>query len=279
MPNVPASISVSETGSSMSTTSAKQFDSLSAFEDHVLSSLRQVESSHDFLFTDVPEFWGTTVFQHIDEKIPSQKTHDTKNHTLRIKVKPTEVHNCIQNWLVQQMIDWLLNQDITQNEQSLLRVAVGTTLQFRSGPYRNSRKEPDFFFRVDGHIMPTIAVECVWSQSIARLHNDMNLLLVGGDGSIRVVIIIKWRKLQGCVSGTVELFERDRNGMPILQQSETIFPRPANGNSQQLEIRRRDIFGPALPAGSNGNDILYLNIEQLRSYAVESLHFMNLVPA
>lgn len=86
--------------------------------------------------------------------------------------------------------------------------------------HRNSRKEPNFFFRVEGHIMPAIAVECGWSESITRIYNNMNLLLMGGDGSIRVVIIVKWRKLQGGVSGTVELFNRDRNDMPRCEQSE-----------------------------------------------------------
>lgn len=42
----------------MSTTSVIQFDNLPAFEAHVLSSLHQVESYHNFLFTDVPESWG-----------------------------------------------------------------------------------------------------------------------------------------------------------------------------------------------------------------------------
>ncbi|KAF9250119.1 hypothetical protein DTO027I6_319 [Penicillium roqueforti] len=107
----------------------------------------------------------------------------------------------------------------------------------------------------------------------------MNLLLMGGDGSIRVVIIVKWRKLQGGVSGTVELFNRDRNDMPRCEQSESIFPRPATGNNQRLGIRRRDIFGPALLDDNSGNDIFYLDVERLRGYAAESLHFMNLVPA
>jgi hypothetical protein len=49
----------------------------------------------------------------------------------------------------------------------------------------------------------------------------MNLLLVGGNGSIKVVIIVKWKELQGDrVSRTIELFMSDRNGMPRLEQSE-----------------------------------------------------------
>jgi hypothetical protein len=80
------------------------------------------------------------------------------------------------------------------------------------------------------------------------------LNILGGNGSIRVVIIVKWRKLQGnCVSGTVELFTRDRNSMPRLEQSEvcsrhlinvshtyylesvqTVFPGPTTTSSQRL---------------------------------------------
>lgn len=130
----------------------------------------------------------------------------------------------------------------------------------------------------------------------------MNLLLVGGNGSIKIVIIVKWAKLGGSrVSGTVELFMRDRNNMPILKQIEvrmfeafssmfylliawylfiqTVFPRPTTTNRQRLEIRRGDLFGDALLAGRNRNDILYLDVERLRDHATRSLRFMNLVPA
>jgi hypothetical protein len=129
--------------------------------------------------------------------------------------------------------------------------------------------------------------------------NDMNLLLVGGNGLIRVVLVVKWRRRQGNrVSGTVELFMRDRQGMPQLRQTEvcskllinlshtyylefvqTVFPAPPPGTNQQLGIRRRDLFGQALVSGRNPNDILYLDIDRLRYYAADSLQRMNLVPA
>lgn len=122
----------------------------------------------------------------------------------------------------------------------------------------------------------------------------MDLSLVGGNGSINVVIIVQWSRLQERVSGTVELFVRDKNGMPTLQQSEVcsrymtifsmlipvvqpIFPRPAAPNN--LSIKRRDLFGPALVPGRNGNDTLYLDLERLRNYATRGLGFMNLVPS
>jgi hypothetical protein len=94
-------------------------------------------------------------------------------------------------------------------------------LYLKSGPYSSSWKEPDFFFRANGHILPTLAVESGWSEEKGQLHKGMDLLLIGGNSSTRVVIIVKWIKLTGgSVSGTVELFIRDRNGMPTLQQSE-----------------------------------------------------------
>jgi hypothetical protein len=69
MPKKPTSTSVSETASSVTVTSVKQFDSPAAFETYVLSSLNEVENYHDFLFADVPGSWGEAVFQLIDEKI------------------------------------------------------------------------------------------------------------------------------------------------------------------------------------------------------------------
>lgn len=142
-------------------------------------------------------------------------------------------------------------------------------------------------------------MESGWSESKDHFYNDMNLLLVGGDSSVKIVIIIKWAKLKGgCVSGIVELFKNDRNGMPRLDQSEvcpriltnishpnylnfvqTIFPRPSTAGSQQLRIRRRELFGAAMLTGRNGDDILYLEVEQLRVHATRALSFMNLTPA
>ncbi|KAJ5622583.1 hypothetical protein N7528_005815 [Penicillium herquei] len=130
--------------------------------------------------------------------------------------------------------------------------------------------------------MPTLTVESGWAETISDHHDDMNLLLVGGEGAIKIVLLVKWTRIQGnLVSGTIELFARDRDGMPRLRQSEVIFPRPPNATAitQRLGIRRRDIFGPALLPGRNGNDTLHLEIEALRSHATRALGFMNLNPA
>jgi hypothetical protein len=127
MPNNPISAPVPETGPSTTETSARQFDNQATFETHVLSSLHGVQSYHDFVFTDVPSPWGEAVFRIIDENIPARKTHDTKNRTLRIKVMPTWIHDCVQRWMVKQASDWRLNQIITRAEYDLLDVGAGTS--------------------------------------------------------------------------------------------------------------------------------------------------------
>ncbi|TQB70096.1 hypothetical protein MPDQ_000970 [Monascus purpureus] len=170
----------------------------------------------------------------------------------------------------------LIDEKIPSWNSELAYVA----LEFKCGPYSGSRKEPDFFFQVNDHILPTLAIESGWSESKEQLRNDMNLLLMGGNGSVKIFIIVKWTKLQGArVSGTVELFMRYQNGMPRLEQSEIVFPRPTTARGQRIGNRRNDLFEAALLAGRNGNDILYLDVERLRDHATRALCFMNLTSA
>ncbi|KAJ6190048.1 hypothetical protein N7519_000069 [Penicillium mononematosum] len=76
-----------------------------------------------------------------------------------------------------------------------LQVAIPTVRP--SFLYRTSVKEPDFSLMIRGGLLPTVAVESGWSKPMTKLLNDLNALLVGGDGSIKVVIIIKWSRLTG----------------------------------------------------------------------------------
>lgn len=147
-----------------------------------------------------------------------------------------------------------------------------------------------------GHPLPTIVIESGWSESLTQLHDDMNLLLIGGHGAINIVILVKWYKNGANVSGVTELYSRDKSERPILRQQEVcykflfeayrililiqlIFPRPIPSSPQYLQISRRDLFGPALLPGRNGNDRLSIDIEMLRTYAIEALNIMNLSPA
>jgi len=72
MPKPPSSTPVFGNGSSITVTSANQFSTQAAFEDHILSSLLEVDEYHEFVFTDVPPLWGDPAFQLTGEEIPSR---------------------------------------------------------------------------------------------------------------------------------------------------------------------------------------------------------------
>lgn len=70
--------------------------------------------------------------------------------------------------------------------------------------------------------MPRIIIESDFSESWPRLHQDMQLWLVGGDPKVQLVILVKWSKQSGNrAAGQLEVFERDATtGQPRLTQSE-----------------------------------------------------------
>jgi len=116
------------------------------------------------------------------------------------------------------------SQEAAQVSYLTLRLSklIYVEYTFRYGPYSGSSKIPDFYFRPTPLTLPTLVVECGWSESANHLYNDMKLLLEGSNGSIKVVMIVKWTQLQGTkyVSGIVELFKRDRDGELRLEQCE-----------------------------------------------------------
>jgi hypothetical protein len=100
-----------------------------------------------------------------------------------------------------------------------------TAIDFFYGPYAGSRKEPDLLIRADNLRHPKVVMESGWSDSWPELHNDINLWLVGGNGEVNVVILLKWKRIGDSdrVTGTVELYSLDANGMPKLRQTEVPF--------------------------------------------------------
>ncbi|KAJ5371163.1 uncharacterized protein N7496_007255 [Penicillium cataractarum] len=75
-----------------------------------------------------------------------------------------------------------------------------------------------------------VTVEVGWSESYNDLHGDMNRLLIGGNGDIKIVILVKWTKhANQTVSGILELYRLDPQGMPRLCRTEIIFPMPSDG--------------------------------------------------
>lgn len=216
---------------------------------------------------------------------------------------PTEIHDCHQDWVHNQKREWFRANLLTTNEDDYLGTRVGTSksslaqfydrsltilimiaaTEFVGGPYAGSRKEADLFIRPDTTKYPTFVIESCWSESYPQLENDMSLWLVGSQGNCNPVIIIKWTKsdTNNTVKGNLEIYTKDRQGMPHLSQSEVIFPRPPNPQAvaQQVSVTRRMLFGSHVFPGSNLNDVFDLSLNSLRDLATDSLRAMNLAPA
>lgn len=75
---------------------------------------------------------------------------------------------------------------------------------------------------VMNHPMPRIIFESGWSESFNELLEDVRQWLVGANGAVQAVILIKWTKSSTtpAVRGLVELWVLGRDGMPCLQQTE-----------------------------------------------------------
>lgn len=155
---------------------------------------------------------------------------------------------------------------------------MSKALSFTNGPYRGLRKEPDALLHTPSQPFPTLVAEVGWSESYDDLLDDMNRLLIGGNGAIKIVILVKWTKhANNSVSGVLELYRNDRQGIPRRTQTEIIFPMPAGDPPQQLDIRRCDLY-PVQPP-RNPNEDFPLLISRLRYHARISLAKQGYVPA
>lgn len=92
-----------------------------------------------------------------------------------------------------------------------------------TGVYSRSAKEPDLFIRPRSMRYPSIVSESGWSQSFPHLRADKDLLIHGFGGHVRLVILIKWTKLNGGrVSGVAEAWAGDDGANDRLIQTEVI---------------------------------------------------------
>lgn len=156
-------------------------------------------------------------------------------------------------------------------------------ISFVSGPYANSRKEPDLFFEPGSRRFPSLVMESGWSESLSRRQDDMYLWLVGGQGEVTATVILDWQRVinTDAVRGSVYLYTLDRNGIPRLRQNITVFPAPSPAQSatEQLVLSRGEIFGGNVLQGRNPDDEFTFSIDLLREKATGALARMNLVPA
>lgn len=207
---------------------------------------------------------------------------------------PVKIHSTGATWLGKHLQLWRRLGQLSEAELDVLEIDTDTSksnptrcygtylmfvaLKFNQGQYNGSRKQPDFMLWPQNTPFPTATLESGWSETMASLIRDQNVLLAGGNGHIKVVILVKWfERANRRVAGTVEVWRRDSNGQPFKQGSVSIFPRPF-AVPRPLVIRRDELFTQVLPARNPG-DLLELDVEELRSIATRHLAGMNLQPA
>jgi len=91
--------------------------------------------------------------------------------------------------------------------------------------------------------------------------------LIGANGAIKVVILVKWTEHPGHIlSGILEVYKNNCQGIPTCVQSETIFLAPPDDPVQQLEIGIGEILPATSPSGVNKPNAYFpLTIQYFRA--------------
>ncbi|KAJ5289864.1 uncharacterized protein N7443_010117 [Penicillium atrosanguineum] len=232
--------------SSRTVVSADRFKIQPQFEEAIHNTLREAKGFHELVITNMPPGWEHFLWE-VEEDLPSiRKTYNPESRCLRLKIMPTYAHNCIAEWISASISRACAIDFLDLAELDLLLLQQGTKVG--------------------------------WSESYNDRLDDMNRLLIGGNGAIKIVILVKWTKhANKSVSGVLELYKNDRQGIPRRTQTEIIFPMPAGDPLQPLEIRRCDLNPVQSPRNPNEN--FPLVISRLRYHARISLVKEGYVPA
>ncbi|PWY76004.1 hypothetical protein BO94DRAFT_605172 [Aspergillus sclerotioniger CBS 115572] len=261
---------------------ASDFESFGDFTDHIKQMVLTASNSLDVTYSDVRPVWSDYIFDIPDPVINDKrirKNYNSRTETFHMKIMPPHIHNCHHAWQVWTAGNWRTSGLLTIDEKHNLTNIIGTTLNFTHGPYSRSRKEPDFCMIPSRHHLPSIAVESGWSENYNQLRADMDLWLVGGITIVQLVFILNWTKRLQHVSGTVEVWSLHPNGIPVCRQTETIFPRPRNNQTQVINITHRQLFSGHCFPNCRPDGVLPYRVDDLRTAAENALSYMDLKPA
>ncbi|KAJ5985693.1 hypothetical protein N7522_012889 [Penicillium canescens] len=214
-------------------------------------------------------------FEHL-ESPALRKSFDPNTGNLTIKI-PTPLHNCAQTWFQDARDKWIEAGLLTTAEKRMMKAQVADTITLTRGVYANSWKEPDVHVNVHGLNLPTLCFEVGYSESKPLLESDMRRLLIGGQGDISAVILIKWYKRRAGVAGMIELWRLDVNGDPVREQDAAIFPVPSSPQPP-LTVTRNMLFGNALLQGRPPLDIFSFSLDDLRTEARIAMAKQSLFP-
>ncbi|CAL5868616.1 uncharacterized protein PFLUO_LOCUS2843 [Penicillium psychrofluorescens] len=256
--------------SSRTVVSADRFEIQPQFEEAIHNNLREAKGFHELVITNVPPGWEDFLWE-VEEDLPTiRKTYNPESRCLRLKIMPTYIHNCIFEWISTSISRASGTGFLNAAEIGLILPQPDTTLSFTNGLYRSFRKEPDALLHTPSQPFPNLVAEVGWSESYNDQLDDMNRLLIGSNGAIKIGILVKWTKhANNSVSGVLELHRNDRQGTPRCTQTEIIFPMPAGDPPQPLDIRRCDLYPVQSPRNPNEN--FPLVISRLRYHSRISL--------
>ncbi|KAI9924864.1 hypothetical protein ASPWEDRAFT_172174 [Aspergillus wentii DTO 134E9] len=264
---------------------ANDFTNQTESHDHALDTILSTTDHQEIIYTNVPTPWGESVVSFLDEQAESscgRKHYNSVTQIFWIRVfTTTEIHSCHQEWVSHEQFRWMDSGLCTLEEVLHLNHRTGTTIYSFHSPYTGSRKEPDLFIRPGNQRLPSVVIESGWGESMPRLHDDMRLWLVGGNGVVKAVIIIEWHRVAADkVGGKVEVYTLDGDDAPILRQEEIIFPPPLQREHiQRIALTRGMLFGDTIPQGRKPDDVLSLSLDDLRREARDALDLMRLCPA
>ncbi|KAL1966910.1 hypothetical protein VTN77DRAFT_3654 [Rasamsonia byssochlamydoides] len=176
----------------------------------------EATESQELVYENIEPDTGLLVASSLNEHAGVEQArprinYNSKSKIFRVLIKPTDIHDCHQEWIKNEMLDMVLSGFLTPAEGKYLALRVGTTFQGFQPPYLNSSKEPDLCIRPDTQALPTVALESGWSE---------------------------W----GRVEGILEVFGRNHAGIPTLRQTETIFPAPTAAIPQTIHNHSWPIF-------------------------------------
>ncbi|KAF7155130.1 hypothetical protein CNMCM5623_006557 [Aspergillus felis] len=264
--------------------SARGFQTWQELCTQVRREVLQAQSSTEIAYTSVSPEWGPLVVDSLDEdgdveSLNAATNYSSVRETLIVKVMSTLLFGCHINWMRIQELDWHEQNLVMGGHLRLLRVWTIATHGRFEAPYSGSRKTPNFCMSPDNRYHPSFVIECGDSESKERLMEDMRLWLIGARPFVKVVVIIMYARKGNTnqVEGKAELYVRDANANPGLQQEATIFP--ATQSECSLGISAGDLFGPVLPQDLDANTVLPLSIDDLRREARKAMPHMDLVPA
>ncbi|GIC92857.1 uncharacterized protein Aud_009332 [Aspergillus udagawae] len=208
-----------------------------SFHNHLVEKISEARATRrdviyaELVYDNIAPSWMANVGDALERaKAGFCKSYSPFSLILRVVAMPLFLHNADQVWCHQSHTEWLLSGQLTRNQSRMLHVTADSDYVFPDGPFVRIQKSPNVAFNVPNAIMPRIVVESGWSESLDELREFAGVWLVGGNGAVQAVIIIKWTPSRTTrrVRGLVELYALDRSGMPRLQQREVRISYPSS---------------------------------------------------